>query len=1156
MGDNPEINPLNEDGTPKTAKQLKKEAEKAAKMKKFLEKQEAMKAAKAAKEAADKAKPKGEADKKAEKKKEKEVVTYDLDTPPGAKKDVSVELPAQYSPRYVEKAWYEWWKKEGFFNPDYKHPQREESNEDPFVMVIPPPNVTGTLHLGHALTNAVEDAIARWHRMSGRTTLWVPGCDHAGIATQVAVEKKVKREEGKTRHDLGREEFVKRVWQWKEEKGGRIYDQLERMGSSLDWSRACFTMDAGPQRAVAEAFVRLHSSGDIYRAHRLVNWSCSLKSAISDIEVEKKELTGRTELAVPGHSAKVEFGVLVEFAYPVEGGRLVVATTRVETMLGDTAVAVHPEDERYKHLHGKSVTHPITGATLPIVADDFVDREFGTGAVKITPAHDANDYEVGKRHNLPFVNILTDDGKIVEGFGEFSGLPRFEARVKVLEKLKELGCYVGTNDNEMAVPFCSRSKDVVEPMLKPQWYVRCGDMAADALEVVKTGELQLIPATHEKTWSKWLTEIRDWCISRQLWWGHRIPAYYASLPGDKEGAVEDPKRWMVAHTEAEALAKACKELGVEEKDITLRQDPDVLDTWFSSALFPFACLGWPNKTSDLERFYPGALLETGHDILFFWVARMVFFGRKLMGKLPFKQVYLHAMVRDSHGRKMSKSLGNVIDPMDVINGITLQELFKQLEQNTNLDPREIEKAKKGQKDDYPQGIPECGTDALRFALCAYTSQGRDINLDVLRVNGYRNFCNKLWNATKFALMQLGADFTPLASLQELKDMCRSGRSQPTTTQLDALNQHLSTRSYLVGYEPSQYDALVYNNTKEAPVEKRHIHTRRWQRHIQAHTEAQRSAFPLLPANQLPPSLSGLARTGNSRSAGLRTSDRWLLSSLSSAVATCNAAFQSYSFPEATSSLHQLWWSALCDTYLETLKPRLYGDHTDGPDAMVARQVLYTALHTALRLISPFMPFLSEELFQRLPSRPSSTPAPSVCVAPYPRPEEYAAFADPAAEEGFRLAQRVVAEVRSAKAKYGLGSKTKVDVTLTTSSPAVSSTLSSLTQEISTLSVASSVQLADGTPEGAVPTAVGADCVAWIKLQGVIDTRGCSERISAKRDDCAQKLEKLKTDMLKPEYEKVPEDIKTKNSERLKELEAERLQFDDAVTQLEKLNIAS
>jgi valyl-tRNA synthetase len=625
-------------------------------------------------------------------------------------------------------------------------------------MVIPPPNVTGSLHLGHALTNAIEDAITRWHRMKGRTTLWVPGCDHAGIATQVVVEKKLWKEQKKTRHDLGREKFIEKIWQWREEKGGRIYHQLKRLGSSFDWERACFTMDPMLCRAVTEAFVRMHEQGLIYRSNRLVNWSCSLRSAISDIEVDKTEIAGRTFLSIPGYTDKVEFGVLVSFAYRVEGTNeeLIVATTRVETMLGDTAVAVHPNDERYKHLHGKFVTHPFCKRRIPILCDDFVDMDFGTGAVKITPAHDPNDYEVGKRHNLPFINIFNDDGFIVgEEYGEFTGMKRFDCRKVLLNRLKELGLYKDTVNNPMVVPICSRSKDVVEPLIKPQWYVKCDEMAASATEAVKSGELKIIPEIHTKTWYHWMDGIRDWCISRQLWWGHRIPAYRVIFKkAHEKNTGEDV--WIVGRSVEEALEKAKAQLNVSGDDISLEQDEDVLDTWFSSGLFPFSVFGWPDATSDLQNFYPTTLLETGHDILFFWVARMVFFGQTLLGKLPFKEVFLHPMVRDAHGRKMSKSLGNVIDPMDVILGITLEGLHSQL-YDSNLDPKEIDKAKQGQKQDFPNGIPECGTDAMRFALCAYMTQARDINLDILRVQGYRFFCNKLWNATKFALMYFTGD---------------------------------------------------------------------------------------------------------------------------------------------------------------------------------------------------------------------------------------------------------------------------------------------------------------------------------------------------------------------------------------------------------------
>lgn len=504
-------------------------------------------------------------------------------------------------------------------------------------MVIPPPNVTGSLHLGHAITVAIEDAVTRWHRMNGKTTLWVPGCDHAGIATQVVVEKKLWREEQKTRHDLGREKFLEKIWEWRNEKGSRIYEQFRSMGVSVDWSRTYFTMDKNMSRAVVEAFVRMYEDGTIYRSSRLVNWSCTLRSAISDIEVDKVEIPGRTFLSIPGYDEKVEFGVLVSFAYKVENSdeEIIVATTRVETMLGDTAIAVHPNDKRYTHLHGKYCVHPFTSRRLPIITDDFVETEFGTGAVKITPAHDPNDYEVGKRNNLPFITIFDDDGVIVGDYGQFTGIKRFQCRKEILIALKEKGLYKETTDNPMVVPICSRSKDVVEPIIKPQWYVKCDEMAAKATEAVTSGELKLIPDMHNKIWFHWMGGIRDWCISRQLWWGHRIPAYLVKF-NDPKRQADGSDVWVVGRTEEEARKNAAKKFNLPETEFQLTQDEDVLDTWFSSALVTFASFGWPDKTPDLAQFYPNHLLETGHDILFFWVARMVFFGQKLMGDLPFK----------------------------------------------------------------------------------------------------------------------------------------------------------------------------------------------------------------------------------------------------------------------------------------------------------------------------------------------------------------------------------------------------------------------------------------------------------------------------------------------------------------------------------------
>ncbi|RWS27928.1 valine--tRNA ligase-like protein [Leptotrombidium deliense] len=971
----------NEDTKPKSEKQLRKEAEKRAKMEKFLAKQSILEKQKQEQKSKDdKAKPN---------KKERAVMIYDKPTQPGEKKDISGKIPDSYSPQYVEAAWYQWWQKSGFFSPEYNCEDILADNpKGKFVMVIPPPNVTGNLHLGHALTMSIEDSITRWHRMKGRTTIWVPGCDHAGIATQVVVEKKIWREQKLTRHDLGRDKFVDEVWKWKNEKGNRIYEQLGLMGCSVDWTRDTFTLDPKSSRAVIEAFVRLHDDGLIYRSNRLVNWSCTLKSAISDIEVDKIELTGRTLLSVPGYDNKVEFGVLISFAYPVDGEpneEIVVATTRIETMLGDTAVCVHPDDSRYKHLHGKYVVHPFVDRKLPIICDTYVDQSFGTGAVKITPAHDPNDYDIGKRHTLPFVNIFTDDGYITDEFGDFSGMKRFDARRAVLEELKKKNLYRETKENPMVVPVCSRSKDIVEPMLKIQWYVNCNEMAKKAVDAVKNGDLKIIPDMHTKTWFMWLENIRDWCISRQLWWGHRIPAYYVSSNDASVSFVNvsDNDRWVSGRNEDEALQKAAEKLNIPKEKLTLRQDEDVLDTWFSSALFPFSVFGWPENTKDLQAFYPNNLLETGTDILFFWVARMVMMGMQLLGKLPFKEVYLHSIVRDAHGRKMSKSLGNVIDPIDVIKGISLENLHKMLF-DSNLDPAEIERAKAGQKADFPNGIPECGTDALRFALCNYTKQGRAINLDIKRVEAYRHFCNKMWNAMKFTLMTLGNDFVP----------------QPK-------------------FELSGKESKM---------------------------------------------------------------DIWLLSRLCYAVESCNTAFEEYDFYTVTNTCQSLWQDELCDIYIECLK--LINQRGDEDAKQAAKQTLYTVVNVALRLLHPVMPFVTEELYQRLPRKTNKEP-PSICVTPYPEIDEFAWKRNEQVENDVVFMMTLVRNVRSWRADSKLV-KQKQQTLIRCKTEDTKSRLSPFLDKIEHLTLSSSLQhlsLNDTPAEDFTHVSVTEDCDVYLKLNG-------------------------------------------------------------------------
>ncbi|CAH1766226.1 10420_t:CDS:10, partial [Entrophospora sp. SA101] len=910
--------PVTESSTTKKSKNAdKNEAKRQAKLAKFAAKQAKLSATSKASENESKKEKKSKSDKSITKN-ENEFID---DVPPGQKKDMSKPMASKYNPKAVEYSWYTWWEKEGFFEPEFD----SDGNPKPeglFVIPCPPPNVTGSLHIGHALMVAIQDALIRWNRMLGKTVLYNPGIDHAGISTQSVVEKKLWVEKKITRHDLGRKVFIDEVWKWKDKYEHRIREQMRRLGGSYDWSRNVFTMDPKCNKAVIETFCTLQEEGIIYRATRLINWCVRLNTALSNLEVENKELSGSTLLSVPGYNPeeKFEFGVLTSFAYQIVDSdeKIIVATTRPETMLGDTAVAIHPKDERYKHLHGKFVIHPFNEKRLPIVLDDIiVDMSFGTGAVKITPAHDFNDYEVGKRHNLKFINILNDDGTINENGGPFKGMKRFHARNAVVDALKEKGLFIETKPNPMSVPICAKSGDIIEPLLKPQWWINCSDMAAEAMKAVKDGMLTIAPKTSENDWFRWLGNIQDWCISRQLWWGHQIPAYFIKIE-NKVQDTSDGNYWVAARSLDEATEKAKKKFpGV---DFTLEQDPDVLDTWFSSGLWPFSIFGWPENTEDLSKFYPTTLLETGWDILFFWVARMVMLGIKLTGKTPFKEIFCHAMIRDAHGRKMSKTLGNVVDPVDVIQGISLNDLHGKLYEG-NLDQREIEKAKSGQKADFPNGIPECGTDALRFSLCAYTSAGRDINLDILRVEGYRKFCNKIWNATRFTLMKL-------ATIE--------------------MNKFLGEKNLM----------------------------------------------------------------------------------------------------NATTSVYNFWLYELCDIYIELIKPMTDVDTSIPKNAELkrsAQDTLYTCLEAGLKLLHPFMPFVTEELYQRLPRRPGDDTL-TIVRAKYPL--EVPEYSNPKAEEQFDLVFNVVKVARSLIVQHNIQS----DATLfiQTASEPITSLLNSEDKSIKTL----------------------------------------------------------------------------------------------------------
>ncbi|KAJ3188826.1 hypothetical protein HDU85_004540 [Gaertneriomyces sp. JEL0708] len=1026
---------LNGDGAAKSKNAEKNEAKRLAKLAKF----EAKKAAQAAKEAEEskdgKKKEKKEKPKPKESEPEPEYVNT---TPSGEKKDLSGPFLPTYNPKAVESAWYDWWEKSGFFKPALVDGKARP--EGTFTIPIPPPNVTGALHLGHGLTNSIQDCLTRYHRMKGKTVLWVPGCDHAGIATQVVVEKKLMKERGITRHDLGRDNFIKEVFKWKDQFGGKIYGQLRRVGSSLDWDRVKFTMDPDMVKAVNEAFIRLHEEGIIYRDNRLVNWDTKLKTALSNLEVDSKKLTGRTLMTVPDHDPKkkYEFGVIISFAYPVENSaeEIVVATTRLETMLGDTAVAVHPNDSRYKHLHGKYVVHPFNNRRIPIIPDDYVDPEFGTGAVKITPSHDPNDYVVGKRNKLEFINIFTDDGKINETGAPFTGLQRFDAREAVLAALKEKGLYRGTADNEMVLPISERTGNIVEPLMKPQWWVNCQVLAPAAIDAVKSGQMKIIPEASDKEWFRWMENIQDWCISRQLWWGHRVPAYFVKIAGEDNDRL-DGKYWVSGRDEDEARAKALTRFAnIAPENISLEQDEDVLDTWFSSGLWPFSILGWPEKTKDLDLYYPQSLLETGWDILFFWVARMVMLGIKLTGQVPFKTVFCHAMVRDAHGRKMSKSLGNVIDPVDVIDGIALQDLQKRLLEG-NLDAKEVQKAQEGQKRDFPNGIPQCGTDAMRFALLAYTSAGRDINLDILRVEGYRKWCNKLWNATRFALMKLGDDYKPR------KDITLTGKES--------------------------------------------------------------------------------------------LADLWILTKLNQCIRKTGENLEQYNFMQATNALYQFWLYELCDVYLETTKPVI-----DGTDAVArerAMDTLYICLEAGLKLLHPFMPFLTEELYQRLPRRPSDD-CPSIMISRYPEPVPE--WDNDKAEKDYDLVNEVVHAGRSLLTDYAIRDAT---VLVKSSNPELEELLksqgpiiTSLTKNCKTFTVLSSSQ---PVPAGCAVSNINEQLTVYLLVKGFVDFDSELSKIEQKVAKAKATLDQwMKKTQIEGYEERVKPEVKMLNENKMKACEKE------------------
>ncbi|WP_298634856.1 valine--tRNA ligase [uncultured Umboniibacter sp.] len=749
-----------------------------------------------------------------------------------------------YQPQDIETRIYQNWEESGYFRPS--------GEGTPYSIMIPPPNVTGSLHMGHGFQDTIMDVLTRYHRMTGCNTLWQPGTDHAGIATQMVVERQLLEQGETTRQELGRDAFIEKVWDWKEQSGGTITKQLRRLGASPDWSRERFTMDPGLSHAVQEVFVELYNEGLIYRGQRLVNWDPKLHTAISDLEVVSEE----------------EDGFMWYFRYPLADGSgdVVVATTRPETMLGDTCVAVSPDDERYQDLVGKEIALPFCQRNIPVVADSYVDAEFGTGCVKITPAHDFNDYEVGQRHDMPLINIFTADAKINDVAPEaYRGLTRDEARKQIVADFDEAGLLVKVEPHKLKVPRGDRSGVVIEPWLTDQWYVDAKTLAKPAIEAVESGDIQFVPKQWENTYFAWMRDIQDWCISRQLWWGHRIPAWY-----DDQGKV------YVGRSEEEVRTK--NDLG----DRPLRQDNDVLDTWFSSALWTFSTLGWPEETPELKTFHPTSVLVTGFDIIFFWVARMIMMTLHFKREIPFHTVYVHGLVRDGEGQKMSKSKGNVLDPIDLIDGIDIDTLVEK--RTTGLmQPKMRAKVEKKTRKEFPEGIGAYGTDALRFTYLSLASTGRDIKFDMGRIEGFRNFCNKIWNAARYVLMNTE------------------------------------------GHHCAQDGSENYE---------------------------------------------------------LSLADRWIISRLQHTEKAVAEAVSSYRFDIASQAIYEFIWNEYCDWYLELSKPVLWND--DSPEALKqgTRRTLIRVLETALRLAHPFMPFITEEIWQRVKTLAGQS-GESIMLAAYP-----------------------------------------------------------------------------------------------------------------------------------------------------------------------------
>ncbi len=903
-----------------------------------------------------------------------------------------------YQPANIETKWYQQWESNNYFAPS--------GEGDPYCIMIPPPNVTGSLHMGHGFQESIMDALIRYHRMKGHNTLWQVGTDHAGIATQMVVERLLDAE-GKTRHDLGRDNFIERVWEWKEESGGHITRQLRRLGASPDWSRERFTMDDGFYKAVQEVFIRLYDDKLIYRGKRLVNWDPKLHTAISDLEVISEE----------------ENGHMWHFKYPLSdgSGHLVVATTRPETMLGDTAVAVHPEDERYKDLIGKTIALPLTGREIPIIADDYVDREFGTGCVKITPAHDFNDYEMGQRHNLEMINILDDDANINALAPEkYRGMDRFDARKQIVADFEALGLLDKIVDHKLKVPRGDRSGVVIEPYLTNQWYVKTQPLADEAIRAVEGDDIQFVPKQYENMYFSWMRDIQDWCISRQLWWGHRIPAWY-----DDQGKV------YVGRSEEEVREKH----GIAA-DVNLKQDEDVLDTWFSSGLWTFGTLGWPEDNDMLKAFHPSSVLVTGFDIIFFWVARMIMLTLYFKKEVPFHTVYVHGLVRDSHGQKMSKSKGNVLDPIDLIDGIELENLVSKRTAGMMI-PKLKTKIEKQTRKEFPDGIAGYGTDALRYTYYSLASTGRDINFDVGRIEGFRNFCNKLWNATNYVLM--------------------------------------NTEEHDTGADGSE-------------------------------------DYVLSPA------------------------DRWIISRLQQAEKAVCEGFETYRLDLASQALYDFIWKDYCDWYLELTKPVLWDEDAAPEVKKGTRRTLIRVLETTLRLAHPMMPFITEEIWQRVKGL-AGAEGDTIMQAAYPIADE--SLIDQNAVNDIEWVKGVIEGVRTIRGEMNIAPSKKLPVFIKNGNENDQRCLQENEQFLKKLaSLESATWLNTGEEAPLSSTALVGDLEIHVPMAGLIDKDAELARIEKDLDKLNKECQRLEGKLSNAKFvDKAPAEVVQKEKDRLVETQS-------------------